>query len=180
MNYSTKDVTLYAVFINDILKYYEDKKEDFKPLFDMVTNVDLSQPFNKVPIQLYNEMCAWIETELGKFNLIVVGRKIGETAYQGMVENKLIQKGATPLQVMEGLVIVAREMIQDSERRGWEIVMHTKNSITMRRTQTFNRNLQLGLLDGMIRKSGVGGVKVDYSKTIGNGAEHDEYLITWI
>lgn len=145
MNLSTENVTLYAAFINDILKHYESKKEEYKSLFAMADNLDLSQPFNKVPINVYNEMCAWVENELGKFNLIIVGRKIGETAYQGMVDNGLIQKGATPLQVMEGLVIVAREMIQDPKKRGWEIVKDEKNSITMRRTQTFNRNLQLGL-----------------------------------
>ncbi len=131
-------------------------------------------------MQLYNDMCAWIENELGKFNLIVVGRKVGETAYQGMIDNGLIKKGATPFQIMEGLVKVANEMIQDPEKRGWEIVKCEKNNVTMRRTQTFNRNLQLGLLDGMVRKSGVVGVKVDYSKSIETGAVYDEYLITWI
>jgi hypothetical protein len=180
MNLSTENVTLYAVFVCDILKHYEDKKEEYHPLFDMADRADLSQPFNKVPIQLYNDMCSWIEKELGKFNLIVVGRKIGETVYQGLTDNGLIKTSATPLQVMEGLIKVANEMIQDPEKRGWEVVKYEKNSITMRRTQTFNRNLQLGLLDGLIRKSGVGGVKVDYSKSIESGAEYDEYLITWV
>jgi hypothetical protein len=180
MNLSTKNVTLYAVFVCDILKHYEDKKEQYRPLFDMAGNADLSEPFNKVPIQLYNDMCAWIENELGKFNLIVVGRKIGETAYQGMIDNGLIKKSATPFEIMEGLVKVANEMIQDPEKRGWEVVKCEKSSVTMRKTQTFNRNLQLGLLDGLIRKSGVGGVKVDYSKSIEAGATYDEYLITWI
>ena len=180
MNLSTENVTLYAVFINDILKHYESKKEEYKPLFAIANHVDLSQPFNKVPIQVYNEMCGWIENELGKFNLIIVGRKIGETVYQGMIDNGFIQKGASPLQVMESLAIVARQMIQDPEKRGWEILRHGKSSITMRRTQTFNRNLQLGLLDGMIRKSGAGGVKVDFSRSIENGDEFDEYLITWV
>lgn len=180
MNLSTENVTLYAAFVCDILKHYEDKKEQYRPLFDMAGKADLSQPFNKVPIQLYNDMCAWIENELGKFNLIVVGRKIGETAYQGMIDNGLIKKSATPIQIMEGLVKVANEMIQDPEKRGWEVVTYDKNSVTMRRTQTFNRNLQLGLLDGLIRKSGAVGVKVDYSKSIEAGAAYDEYLINWI
>jgi hypothetical protein len=146
----------------------------------MADTVDLSEPFNKVPIQVYNDMCAWIEMELGKFNLVRVGRKIGETVYQGMIDNGLIKSGATPLQVMESLVIVANEVIQDPEKRGWEIVKHAKNNIIMRRTQTFNRNLQFGLLDGMIRKSGVGGVNVDYVNSIESGAPYDEYLITWV
>ena len=180
MNLSTENVTIYGVFICDILKHYDDKKEQYHPLFDMARSADLSQPFNKVPMQLYNDMCTWIENELGKFNLIVVGRKIAETAYQGMIDHALITKGANPFQIMEGVVKVANEMIQDPEKRGWEIVKCEKNSIIMRRTQTFNRNLQWGLLDGLIRKSGVGGVKVDYAKSIETGAAYDEYLITWI
>jgi len=49
----------------------------------MFNDVDLSQPFSKVSVQLYNEMCAWIEKELGKFNIIVVGRKIRRNSLSG-------------------------------------------------------------------------------------------------
>ena len=179
MDNSTENVTLYAAFVTDILKNYEGKKDDYKGLFDMVKDYDLTDPFGKVPIRLYNDMCAWIESELGKFNLIRVGRNVGETAFTGMVANGLLKEVSTPLQVMEALVAVASAMIQDPKLRGWKIVNSTKNSITMLRTQTFNRQLQLGLLDGLVKKSGVKGVKVDFSKSVEDGSEFDEYFITW-
>ena len=180
MDQSTENVTLFAVFVNDILKNYEAKKEDYQGLFDLTKGYDLKDPFGKVPIQLYNDLCAWIEKELGKFNLIKVGRNVGETAYGGMVANGLLKEKSTPLQIMEALVVVANEMIQDPKKRGWKVLNSTKNAITMQRTQTFNRQLQLGLLDGLVRKSGATGVKVDFSKSIDTGAEFDEYLITWL
>ncbi len=179
MDNSTENVTLYAAFVTDILKNYEGKKDDYKGLFDMVKSYDLTDPFGKVPIQLYNDMCAWIESELGKFNLIRVGRNVGETAFAGMVANGLLKEISTPLQVMEALVAVAAAMIQDPKGRGWKILNSTKNSITMLRTQTFNRQLQLGLLDGLVKKAGVKGVKVDFSKSVEDGSEFDEYFITW-
>ena len=179
MDSSTDGVTLYAVFINDILKNYEAKKDDYLPLFSMAAEYDLSSPFNKIPIQVYNNMCEWIETELGKFNLIRVGRNIGETAYSNMVENGLIGTGSNPFKIMEALVKVASEMIQDPKQRGWEIIKTTPQSILLRRTQSFNRHLQLGLLDGLIRKSGAMGVKVDFVQSIDQGAEFDEYLVSW-
>lgn len=65
------------------------------------------------------------------------------------IQNKTLpfKSGTTPLQVIESLVIAANEVIQDSEKRGWVILTHAKNNITMRRTQTFITNLQFGLLD---------------------------------
>ncbi|MBC8112733.1 MAG: hypothetical protein H7Y04_16915 [Verrucomicrobia bacterium] len=180
MDNSIEGVTLYAAFVNDILKNYEEKKDQYQGLFAMAASYDLNDPFRKVPMQLYNDMCAWIEKELGKFNLIRVGRNVGETAFGGMVANGLLKEISSPIQIMEALVTVANTMIQDPKKRGWEIVKSTKDSITMRRTQTFNRQLQLGLLDGLVRKSGVKGVKVDFMKNVETGDAFDEYLITWV
>jgi len=179
MDNSTENVTLFAAFINDILRHYDNTKEEYKPLFAMTEGYDLSEPFNKVPIQLYNDLCLWVENELGKFNLIRVGRSVGETAFGAMKANGLVHDKSTPLETMQALVTVASSMIQDPKMRGWEIIENNKNSIVMRRTQTFNRQLQLGLLDALIRKSGVTGVRVDFRKSIESGAEFDEYIITW-
>ncbi|TAE76310.1 MAG: hypothetical protein EAZ85_00110 [Bacteroidetes bacterium] len=125
-------------------------------------------------------MCGWIEENLGKFNLIRVGRNIGETAYQGMLDNKLFSDSATPHQIMEALVVVASQMIQDKLERGWKIIESNDNFVVMQRTQTFNSILQLGLLDGLIRKTKVSGVKVEYVREIAKGNEFDEYKISWI
>ncbi len=54
-------VTLFAVFLHDILNIYQDKKDEYKPLFDIASKADLSDPFNKVDFAIYNEMCDWLE-----------------------------------------------------------------------------------------------------------------------
>ena len=129
MDNSTENVTLFAVFINDILKNYEEKKEDYEELFEMVKDYDLSDPFNKVPMQLYNDLCQWIEDNLGKFNLIRVGRNVGETVYDALTQNKLLGENPTPLETMQALKGAAETMVQDDKKRGWDILEDTDNSI---------------------------------------------------
>jgi hypothetical protein len=81
---------------------------------------------------------------------------------------------------MKALIITSNIGVQDPKKRGWEIVNSTDKSLLMRKTQTFNTTLQIGLLDGLIRKSGVFGVQVSLSKEVKKGADFDEYLITWM
>ncbi|TAE00283.1 MAG: hypothetical protein EAZ97_06410 [Bacteroidetes bacterium] len=179
MDNSTTDVTLFAVFINDILDLYKNKPEIYEDLAPFTKGYDLYFAQNKIPIQVYNNMCKWIEDNLGRFNLIHLGRKIGETAYDTMISNKFIDRLSTPKQIMEALVQVAAHMIQDPKGRGWEIVAYTDNAIQMKRTQTFNGRLQFGLLDGLIKKSNVMFVEVKYLQNVEEGAEFDIYEITW-
>ena len=177
MNNSTEGVTLNAVFINDILGFYD--KKEYPELYRLVRDVDLSAPDNKVPIDVYNKLCDWIEENLGKFNLIKVGRKIGETVYQVFIQYQMIQADAQPIDVLKALQTVAATMIQDPEGRGWVIVANEPQRIVMRRTQTFNSQLQLGLLDGLVRKTGKRKVEVTYFKEVQAGADFDEYQISW-
>lgn len=180
MNDSVENVTLNAWAITDILKNYQDKPKDYRELLDMAKCLDLSNPTNKVPLKVYVDMCCWIEQKLGKFNLIKIGRNIGESTYKVMVDNNMITDGCTPLDMMEALIVTAQKGVQDPQKRGWEIVGHTEKSITMRKTQVFNASIQLGLLDALIRKSKVFGVQISLSKEVGKGSEFDEYLITWL
>ncbi|MDW8205037.1 MAG: hypothetical protein RMJ87_08425 [Cytophagales bacterium] len=180
MDHSTEGVTLYALFINDILNLYQGKKDLYEPLFEMTKGYDLSHPFNKIPMQVYNNMCTWLEKELGYYNLIRVGRQIGESVYNSLKANNITNEHSTPLDYMKALVHAAATMIQDPKGRGWEIVSHTANSIVMRRTQTFNSILQLGLLSGLIYKcKNVFGVTVDFLEKEADGAPYDLYLIQW-
>ena len=179
MDNSTEGVTLAAVFISDILKLY-DGKSDQSTLKNMAADYDLSSPMNQVPMQLYNDMCHWIESEIGEANTRRVGRKIGETAYQGMVAQNMLGHEPSPADVMEALAKVASLMIQDPKSRGWEIIETEKKHIIMRRTQTFNSTLQLGLLEGILRKTKAIAPRVSYVKMVEKGDEFDEYKITWI
>ena len=180
MDHSTEEVTLFAVFIQDILKLYEDKKEQFaSPLFEMAKPYDLSDPFNKVPMKVYNDMCDWLEKALGPASLKKVGVQIGETVYDALIKNGNFSQSPAPLEIINGLVYVAGQMIQDPKKRGWVLLKSTANSIVMRRTQTFNSLLQVGLLRGLVQKTGVKFVDVNYVASVAEGAPFDEYLITW-
>ncbi|MGE0079008.1 MAG: hypothetical protein AB7S48_14205 [Bacteroidales bacterium] len=180
MNDSVENVTLYAWAITDILKSYQDKKQDYRELFEMSKDLDLSNPTNKVPIKVYVDMCNWIDHKLGRFNLIKIGRNIGESTYKMMIENNMIGGDSSPLDIMKALILTAQKGVQDPKKRGWEIVSYTDKSILMRKTQIFNTQIQLGLLDALVRKSKVYGVQVNLSKEEAMGAEFDEYHITWL
>lgn len=180
MDQSTEGVTIFAGAIEDVLKIYVDKKQDYKELFDLAKGYDISKPTNKIPIVVYTQMCDWIESKLGKFNLIRIGRNIGESTYDMMLSNKMIEGKVSPMDVMKALILTAQKGVQDPKKRGWEIVSHTDKSILMRKTQNFNAVLQVGLLDALVRKSGVSGVRVDLNKEVRYGAEFDEYLVSWL
>jgi len=180
MDQSTENVTLAAAFVLDILNMYKDKPEYYAHLSKMTEGMNLTNPMNQVSMEVYNNMCHWIESQIGQANTRILGRKIGNTAFQAMVSNKLITEKATPLQAMQGLATVAGAMIKDPKKRGWEIVESGPKHIIMRRTQTFNSTLQFGLLDEIVRKTGVLSPKVEYAKSVLRGDEFDEYKITWL
>jgi hypothetical protein len=178
---TTENITLYAVFVNDILNLYRDKKDEFaQPLFRMAGKYDLSDPFNKVPLELYNGMCEWLEKQLGPANLRKVGVQIGETVFDALSKSGSLPATPKPIDLLNGLVYAAANMIQDPERRGWEVLKVEEKSIIMRRTQNFNSILQLGLLKGLVQKTGVRMVEVKYLRSVAEGAEFDDYLITWM
>lgn len=181
MNNSTENVTIAATFIIDILEIYKTKSEkDYKVLKKMTDGLNLSNPMNMVPISVYNEMCDWIEQQLGQANTRIVGRQIGKTAFDAMKNNNLLNEKSTPLCMAKALQIVATSMIKDSQKRGWEILESAPKHIVLRRTQTFNSTLQFGLLDELVRKVGVSFPKVEYLQSVKNGDEFDEYKISWI
>lgn len=181
MDHSTDNVTLAAAFVNDVLDIYKQKSAtDYEILKKMTTGLDLSNPMNMVPMEVYNSMCNWIESQVGQANAKLVGRQIGRTAYEAMKSFKMISDKSTPLEVMNALVTVAGTMIKDPKGRGWVILESHPKSIVMRRTQTFNGTLQFGLLDEIIRKTGVLSPKIEYLRSVANGDEFDDYKITWL
>lgn len=179
MNNSTDNVTLIAAFVNDVINLYDGKPEFQNHLKKMTKDLDLSDPMKHVPMATYNEMCYWIEDQIGQANTKKLGRRIGETAYTNMLAMGLVKENATPTEMMEALQTVAATVIKDPEKRGWEIVESGPKYIIMRRTQTFNRTLQFGLLDELIRKTKVLSPKVEYVKEVSKGDEYDEYKISW-
>jgi hypothetical protein len=179
MNNSTQGVTLSSAFVKDVIDLYEGKESFQKELKRMADGLDMSSAMKFVPMEIYNSMCNWIESQIGQVNTKRLGRRIGATAYSGMLANGLITSDANPKQMMEGLVKVASMMIKDPEKRGWEIVEAGPKHIVMRRTQTFNSTLQFGLLDELVRKTKVVSPTVGYIKSVANGDEFDDYKVSW-
>lgn len=180
MDNSTEKVTLLAIFINDVLAEVEKLNVDKTPIANIIKGYDLTNPYDQIPIVVYNDLCHWVEKTLGEPIIIAVGKNIGETVYQTLKENSVIQVNSSPLDVIEGLIIAATSMIQDDKERGWEIIQANDDSIQMKRTQTFNSKLQFGLLEGLISKcASVEEVKVSYVTEVAKGNQFDEYLIQW-
>ncbi len=175
-----EEVYIDAWTIADIINNYQDKRSDYPDLFEIVKGFDLSKPDGKIPFRVYVELCDWIEKNLGRFNLIKIGRRIGETTYKLMVEGKMVTPDSKPIDVMKTLVQMAQKGVHDPKKRGWEIVSFTDKSILMRKTQLFNTHIQVGLLDSLVRKCKVFGVQVNLVKEESKGDEYDEYQITWL
>ena len=180
MDNSTENVSLLAIFILDILNELDKRQIDKTEILMFCNDYDISIPYNSVPIDVYNQMCYWIEENLGDEVLISIGRSIGETIFAALLENKIVVDESSPKETMEGLMIAASSMIQDEKDRGWEMVIAENDFLQMRRTQTFNSKLQIGLLKGLIEKcENVKEVEVGYVKEVAKGDAYDEYLITW-
>ena len=179
MDHSTENVTLCAVFVSDVLNPYQDRKNDYTDLFKISQTYDLSEPFNQVPMDVYNDTCNWIESNLGKASTKRLGREIGKTVFHNLQEHKMIGAKPHPHEIMLALANVAKQMIQDPKGRGWEIIEKTDTSILMRRTQTFNSTLQFGLLESLMFKSIVFSPEITLAKSVEEDDAYDEYLITW-
>ncbi len=181
MDTSTRGVTLYCGFLSDLLGCYEKNRCTFgQGLFEMTEGLDLSRPTRPVPMQLYNDMCRWIEDHLGVASLRRAGAATGARVYHQMVTSGVVSAESTPLQIMEALKTVATVMIQDPEGRGWEIDRHARGYIWMQRTQTFNCILQEGLLRALVERSGVAAVSAQHTACTRQGADFCEYVITWM
>lgn len=181
MDNSTDQVTLAAAFVSDILTIYKEKSaSDYAVLAKMTDGLNLSNPMGMVPIETYNKMCDWIEQQVGQANAKLVGRQIGRTAFEAMKSFKMVDEKSTPLDAMKALATVATTLIKDPKKRGWEIEESGAKHIIMKKTQTFNSTIQFGLLDEIIRKTGVLSPKVEYLKSVKNGDEFDIYKITWL
>lgn len=180
MDNSTEGVTLLALFINDVLTEVEKLKADRNAYQFILQGYNISNPYDYVPITVYNELCTWVEANLGEKAIIQVGKNIGESVYKALIENGVINVASKPIEIIDGLVIAASSMIKDDKERGWEVINTSTNSIQMRRTQTFNSKLQFGLLEGLISKCPfVKSVNLSYVTEIQKGDMFDEYLITW-
>lgn len=179
MNTSTEGVTLMAAFISGIIETLKHLGEDTTELEKMVTNINLENPFDFVPIEHYNKVCNWVENHLGKEKTIEAGFFVGKTAFDSLVENGVIEESSSPFEILRGIDVAAGSMVDDPEGRGIEIIEEGENHAIMRRTQTFNGTLQIGVLQGILSKSILKNVTVGYLEEVAKGAEFDIYKVEW-
>jgi hypothetical protein len=179
MDHSTENVTLLTGFVFDVLREYEHMKRVCGPAFELARDLDPDHPEQLCSIDIYNDVCTWIERNIGEASIRKAGIAIGERAYKNIVaQNKM--KDPTPLGIMEALKWAASTMIQDPKGRGWTILSHDDNDIVMRRTQTFNCVLQEGLLESLVERTDVQGVDVEHVRCVRKGDEFCDYRITWL
>ena len=181
MNESEQGVTLVCGFVNDILSFYEPYKQQFaKPIFDMTAHIDFADPGKQVPMKLYNDVCTWVEKNIGSSSIRQLGTAIGDRAYDHMKQSGGLGDKVTPLEILTALKNTASALIQDPLNRGWEIIEQGNDHIVMRRTQTFNCILQESLLKSLVARTGVKGVQVTHERCVRRKDEYCDYRIQWL
>ena len=179
MNTSTEGVTLYAGFLFDLARCYEAQSLVSNKLLSMAKRFSPERPNERAPMQLYNDMCNWIESELGPASVRKAGVAASSRAYDHITREPAFPNCPKPLQILTALSRVVRVMIQDPEGRGWEIRSSELQRVLMRRTQTFNCILQEGLLEGLVSRAGCSQVAVVHSSCDRKHAPFCEYAISW-
>jgi len=181
MDESTSDVTLLTGFIFDVLDEYKGMKKVCAPAFDMARDLDPRRQDAWCAMTLYNDICTWIEQNIGAASIRKAGIEIGNRVFDTVVKvNKMTQAEATPLAMMQALKWAASTMIRDPKGRGWEIVSSADGRIVMRRTQTFNCTMQEGLLLSLVERTKVDAADVAHDKCTKQGDEFCEYTLTWL
>ncbi len=179
MDNSTEGVTLLTGFVFDVLKEYEHMKKTAGPIFKLAEGLDPKKTDAVCSITVYNDICTWVEQNIGIASIRKAGVAIGNRAFDNIVANQKLTK-PTPLAMMEALKWAASVMIQDPKGRGWEIVSSDDFSVLMRRTQSFNCMLQEGLLTSLAERTGVQGLDVDHVKCTRKGDPFCEYRLSWV
>ena len=179
VNNSTEGVSLMAGFISNVLETVKVLGFPSEKYHEMAKDYELTNPYHFVPMQLYNDLCAAVEQDLGVEVIERVGHTIGERAYKTLLENNIVTKQSSPLELIQGVIVAAETMIIDPKNRSFCILKSTPTSVVIQRTQTFNSRLQVGVFKGLVGKSDVENVSVTYLKQVSTGDKFDEYLICW-
>lgn len=179
MDDSTDGVTLFSGFITGIVDQYRRDAALHATLRGMTQRADYGDPLKPAPMADYNALCAFLEKQLGKAELIKAGGVVGSHAYAQMMLDGKLGRNPGPVQVLSELKRVADVMIQDPKRRGWEILEVSPASVRLRRTQSFNCVLQEGLLRSLVERTGVAGLRVNHEPCTRQGAPYCEYAVTW-
>lgn len=179
MNESTEGVTILSAFVFDVLREYQWARRQCEPMFQLASGLDPARTDERVPIALYNALCAWAEEHMGVESLLRAGRNIGARAYTRMVESGLLGPEPTPREVVEALQRVARTVIEDPDQRSFELLEAREGSLLVRRTQTFNCMLQQGNLLSLVERTRVALPTLTQVRCTRRGDPFCEYEVRW-
>jgi hypothetical protein len=179
VDHSTEGVTLLTGFVHDVLGEYQHMKKVCGPAFALAKDLDAGKHDDWCSITIYNDVCQWIEANVGAASIRQAGIAIGHRVSENIVKNGKMTS-PTPLAMLEALKWAASVMIRDPKGRGWEILSAEDGDIHLRRTQTFNCTMQEGLLLSLVERTGVEGADVRHDKCTQRGDEYCEYRLTWL
>lgn len=180
MDESTDGVTLHSVFILKVVEPFRGMERLCAPLFEMVAPVEAADPRAPAPIQLYNDVCAWIEQHLGVASLRAAGQSIGKNAFERMRRERELAPEATPEEALTALARAVLSTIHDPKQRGWDVLEAVEGRIRLRRTQTFNCVMQEGVILAMVEATGVTLPRVEHRRCTRKGEEFCEYEVRWL
>jgi hypothetical protein len=180
MDSTTDGVTLHSVFILKVVEPFRGMERLCAPLFEMVSGLDHVDPRAPAPIQLYNDVCAWIEQHLGAASVRAAGQSIGQNAFNRMRRERMLQADCGPAEALTALSRTVLSTIQDPKKRGWDVLEIAEGYVLMRRTQTFNCVMQEGVLLAMVEATGVTLPRVEHLRCTRRGDEYCEYEVRWL
>ena len=180
MDHSTDNVTVMGEFFLPILEIYKGRVTILDSIQEIIKDLDLSDPKKMHPMQKYNEVLDWIDDNLGRANAVITGKTIGNPIFDYLTGGGMIKQDANPSEIMRALDSLARIVISDPKDRGWEFLADEPTRLVMRKTQTFNANIQCGVLEGLLsRCKSVRNPQVRLIAEVKNGAEFDDYELSW-
>lgn len=180
MDQSTDGVYMHAIFFEDFLHIYKHQEDVYRQLVQILATADIAKTEMMLPIVVYNQMCSYIEKQLGPDQTILLGWNLSQTVFTVINASNQLSANATPLQTMELMCTASRLLLDDPKHRGLDIVSHAPGRIVIRRTQTFHSLVQVGIISCFIEKTGVPLPRVSYLHRLADGAPFDEYLVTWL
>lgn len=172
--------TCSAVILQKLFNQYKDQSEYIaNELKKRINGYDISDPSNRIPLKAFNDIISWIEKELGPANLKIIGKMLGDIAYENLKRKNKLKENLSPEQIINQLLFVMEEIVDDPLKCNWRIVEVQNGFARVKKTQTLNSILQIGIIDAFIRRAGVALPSIRLIRDFEQGPLHDEYEIAW-
>ena len=180
MDESTEGVMLYARFVLAVREACRGMERVCAPVFEMTKHLDEKEPLRRVPIALGNDVCQWLEGNLGSAHVRDVGRAIGRSVYRELQKEAVLGPNATPLKVIEQLTRAAAIVVFDPKGRSFDVLEAVEGRVVVRRGQALNCMLQEGLLAELIAGTGALNPRAHQVTCTRRDSPHCDYELLWL